>query len=69
MDVLFGAKSGIEAVVAAQWIELLLPKPKIRGSNPVIGNIFQNKLSIYPCHLLLRKEANKQKEARNRPQK
>ena len=35
-----GKKATNRAVVVAQLVEQLLPTPKVRGSNPVIGKIY-----------------------------
>ena len=35
-----------EAVVVAQLVELLLPIPEVRGSNPVIGKIYIEHLTV-----------------------
>ena len=44
----------------AQIVERSLPPPEVRGSNPVIGNLF-----VY-CQLYS-KDENKEKEAGNGP--
>ena len=51
------------AVVVAQLVELLLPTPEVRGSNPVVGKIY-----IEQCVLsTVLKKRNKEKEAGNGP--
>ena len=50
------------AVVVAQLVERSLPKPGIRGSNPVIGNIFYYQLYLKSD---IEKTKIKKKEAAN----
>ena len=33
------------AVVVTQWVERSLPKPEVRGSNPVIGKLLYRSLN------------------------
>ena len=51
------------AVVVAQLVEQLLPKPEVRGSNPVMGKMYWT--FIY-CQLYL-KDENKEKRGRDWP--
>ena len=55
------------AVVVAQLVERSLPKPEVRGSNPVIGeNLYIYWTFVY-CQLCIEKTKNKEKEAGNGP--
>ena len=58
-----GKKATNRAVVVAQLVEQLLPTPKVRGSNPVIGKIYWT--SVY-CQLYW-KDENKLKRGREWP--
>ena len=52
------------AVVVAQLVEQSVPKPEVRGSNPVIG---KNLLNICLLSTVYWKDENKEKEAGNCP--
>ena len=55
--------SHIWAVVVTQLVERSLPTPEVHSSNPVIGKLFYQHLSVY-CQLYW-KDKNKEKEAGN----
>ena len=56
----------MEAVVVAQLVELSLPIPEVRGSNPVIGkDLFISNICLLTT--VYWKDENKEKETGNGP--
>ena len=54
-------------MVVAQLVEWLLPKPEVRGLNPVIGKLLYRTFNCLPTVNCIEKMKIKKKEAGNGP--